>query len=155
MRINEIVLENGQLDELNWKKAAATGALALGAMGAMGNANARVSGDQDPGINRLTGKPNVIQVAPADQKPAAQAPKGFSKEYLQAVVDGKHPRPMVSVEKAQELLKQMDSKVGEGVKIPFAGARVGHKEGEQGQWRNDGPKKNKPAKQGDLVGSGM
>jgi hypothetical protein len=39
--------------------------------------------------------------------------------------------------------------------IPFAGSKVGHKEGEKGQWRNDGPKKNKPAKQGDLVGGGM
>jgi len=37
-------------------------------------------------------------------------------------------------------------------KIPFAGAKVGHKEGPAGQWRNKGPKANKPAKPGDLVG---
>ena len=60
---------------------------------------------------------------------------------------------MVSVEKAQQLLKQMDRKVGEG--SMFAGAKVGHKEGPAGQWRNDGAKKNKPAKPGDLVGGGM
>lgn len=45
-----------------------------------------------------------------------------------------------------------EGKVEEGSKIPFAGAKVGHKEGEAGQWRNKGPKKNKPAKAGDLVG---
>ena len=56
-------------------------------------------------------------------------------------------------EQYQELLKQMDSKVGEG--STFAGAKVGHKEGPAGQWRNDGAKKNKPAKPGDLVGGGM
>jgi hypothetical protein len=45
--------------------------------------------------------------------------------------------------------------VEETSKIPFAGAKVGHKEGPAGQWRNDGSKKNKPAKPGDLVGDGM
>jgi hypothetical protein len=37
---------------------------------------------------------------------------------------------------------------------PFAGKSVGHKEGPAGQWRNKGPKKDKPAKVGDLVGGG-
>jgi hypothetical protein len=158
MRINEIVLEDKQLDELNWKKAAATGALALGTLGAMGNASARVvpGQDTDPGINRLTGKPIPAQVAPSDNKPTVAAPSGYSKEYLQKAADpNRTGRYMISVEKAQDLLKQMDSKVPESVKVPFAGAKVGHKEGEKGQWRNDGPKKNKPAKQGDLVGGGM
>ena len=168
------------------------GAMAFGAAGA----NARVTPGDDPNINRLTGKPIATQQA-TDTAPAkAQAPKGFSKEYLQAVVDGKHPRPMVSVEKAQELLKNMSEKESveiteladddayykyivakvktnrplstrekeflktytllnkktEGIKIPFAGAKVGHKEGPAGQWRNKGPKANKPAKVGDLVG---
>jgi hypothetical protein len=41
-------------------------------------------------------------------KPITTKPTGFSKEYLQSVVDGKHPRPMISIEKAQELLKQMN-----------------------------------------------
>ena len=49
--------------------------------------------------------------------------------------------------------ESLDSKVGEG--SMFAGAKVGHKEGPAGQWRNDGAKKNKPAKPGDLVGGGM
>ena len=35
----------------------------------------------------------------------------------------------------------------------FAGSKVGQKEGPAGQWRNKGPKANKPAKKGDLVGS--
>jgi len=183
--------------EEGWKdKVAAAGLAGAMAFGAAG-ANARVvPGQDDPNINRLTGKPIATQQA-TDTAPAkAQAPKGFSKEYLQAVVDGKHPRPMVSVEKAQELLKNMSEKESveiteladddayykyiiakvktnrplstrekeflktytllnkktEGIKIPFAGAKMGHKEGPAGQWRNKGPKANKPAKVGDLVG---
>jgi len=123
------------------------GAMALGA----GGAQARVTGNQDSNINRLTGKPIATQQATDNAPTKAEAPKGFSKEYLQSVVDGKHPRPMVSVEKAKELLKNMS----ESSKIPFAGAKVGHKEGPAGQWRNDGAKKNKPARPGDLVGGGM
>lgn len=46
MRINEILTEQ-ELDEINWKKAAATGALALGALGAMGSAQARVTPQAD------------------------------------------------------------------------------------------------------------
>jgi hypothetical protein len=90
--------------------AALAGALALGA----GSANARVTGDEDPGVNRLTGKPNVTQAVQGDQvKPSA--PTGFSKEYLQSVVDGTHPRPMVSKEKAQALLNQLKEQgVAEG-----------------------------------------
>ena len=136
-----------------WKdKVAAAGLAGAMAFGAAG-ANARVTPGDDPSINRLTGKPIATQQATDNAPAKAEAPKGFSKEYLQAVVDGKHPRPMVSIEKAQQLLKQMDSKVGEG--SMFAGAKVGHKEGPAGQWRNDGAKKNKPAKPGDLVGDGM
>lgn len=36
--------------------------------------------------------------------------------------------------------------------IPFAGRKVGQKEGKAGQWRNDGPSKNRPARKNDLVG---
>jgi len=82
------------------------GAMALGASGA----HARVTGDEDPGINRLTGKPNVTQVAPSDTKPAVQAPTGFSKEWLQKAADpNRVGRYMISVEKAQELLKKMNA----------------------------------------------
>jgi hypothetical protein len=90
--------------------AALAGALALGA----GSANARVTGDEDPGVNRLTGKPNVTQAVQGDQvKPSA--PTGFSKEYLQSVVDGTHPRPMITKEKAQALLNQLKEQgVAEG-----------------------------------------
>ena len=134
-----------------WKdKVAAAGLAGAMAFGAAG-ANARVTPGDDPSINRLTGKPIATQQATDNAPAKAEAPKGFSKEYLQAVVDGKHPRPMVSVEKAKELLKNMS----ESSKIPFAGTKVGHKEGPAGQWRNDGAKKNRSAKPGDLVGGGM
>jgi uncharacterized protein YdaT len=93
--------------EEGWKdKVAAAGLAGAMAFGA-GGAHARVSGDQDPSINRLTGKPIAAQQATDNAPAKAEAPKGFSKEYLQSVVDGKHPRPMVSVEKAKELLKNM------------------------------------------------
>ena len=93
--------------EEGWKdKVAAAGLAGAMAFGAAG-ANARVTPGDDPSINRLTGKPIAAQQATDNAPAKAQAPKGFSKEYLQAVVDGKHPRPMVSVEKAKELLKNM------------------------------------------------
>ena len=95
------------MDE-GWKStlggAALAGAMALGA----GGAHARVAGDyvDNPDINRLTGQPKITQAVQGDQaKPSA--PAGFSKAYLQSVVDGTHPRPMISVEKAQELLNQL------------------------------------------------
>jgi hypothetical protein len=63
--------ESLELDEISWsgiKKGAAAaglaGAMALGS----GGAHARVTGGEDPGVNRLTGKPNVTQVAPSDSK---------------------------------------------------------------------------------------
>ena len=66
--------ESLELDEISWKgikqgaaAAGLAGALALGS----GAAQARVSGDEDPGVNRLTGKPNVTQVAPSDSKPSS------------------------------------------------------------------------------------
>jgi len=109
------------LDEVSWdgiKKGAAAaglaGAMAFGAAGA----NARVTPGDDPSINRLTGKPIAAQQATDNAPAKAQAPKGFSKEYLQSVIDGKHPRPMVSVEKAQELLKNMSEGVVERVRDP-------------------------------------
>jgi len=42
--------------------------------------------------------------------------------------------------------------VDEKMNFHFAGAAVRHKEGPAGQWRNKGPKKDRPAVAGDLVG---
>jgi len=164
--------EDVELDEINWKKAAATGALALGALGAMGNGQAAdlsyfntqylqqvASGEHprpmvsvDDAKAELQARANGKQQATTPATSSAKS--GYSKEYLQKAADpDRFGRYLISVEKAQELLKQMDSKVGEG--SVFAGAKVGHKEGPAGQWRNDGAKKNKPARPGDLVGDGM
>jgi hypothetical protein len=52
----------------------------------------------------------------------------------------------------QGLEPWIEEKVSEAGKFPFAGVKVGHKEGPAGQWRNKGPKANRPAKVGDLVG---
>ena len=153
------------LDEVSWKgikqgaaAAGLAGAMALGAGGANADNTRRVTPDGQGGY---TGgwKPTATVTAPSDTKPAdaapaAAGPTGFNKKYLQQAADpDRFGRYMISVEKAQELLKQMNSKVGEG--STFAGAKVGHKEGPAGQWRNDGAKKNKPARPGDLVGGGM
>ena len=78
MLINEIINEE-QLDEINWKKGLATAAMAAGAIGSMGNASARVVPGDDPSINRLTGKPNIEQ--PAQAEPSASMPN----QNLQAV----------------------------------------------------------------------
>jgi len=64
--------------------------------------------------------------------------QGDAKEVFSAVRQGLEP--------------WLDEKVSEAGKFPFAGAKVGHKEGPDGQWRNKGPKATKPAKVGDLVG---
>lgn len=52
---------------------------------------------------------NGGQAAQAAGNAASGAAKGFSKDYLEKVVSGEHPRPMISKEKAAELLKNMES----------------------------------------------
>ena len=90
------------------------GAMALGSAGA----NARVTPDGQGGY---TGgiKPAATVTAPAaDVKPAAPASQSFSKEYLQKAADpNRTGRYMISVEKAQELLSNMQEGSDKGQKI--------------------------------------
>ena len=120
--------------EEGWKEklgaAAVTGAMALGSAGA----NARVTPDGQGGF---TGgfKPTATATvtAPADNKPAAEAPKGFSKEYLQKAADpNRFGRYMISVEKAQELLKNMQEGMVEGDRTMSRAAKGYEKYGKQG-----------------------
>lgn len=105
MRINEIIIES-ELDE-GWKeKLAAAGLAATIGLGAAGGAQARVLPGQDPDVNRLTGKPVATQQVQKDTD-KKDVKQGFSKEYLQKVVNDELPRPMISKEKAQELLDKM------------------------------------------------
>jgi len=104
INVNTKKKSNETLDE-GWKEklgaAALAGSMALGAAGAQ----ARVTPDGQGGF---TGglKPSATVTAPSDTKPSAEAPKGFSKEYLQKAADpNRIGRYMISVEKAQELLK--------------------------------------------------
>lgn len=102
--------ESQEVEEgLKHKVAAA----ALGAAMALGGsqAHARVT----PGgmsfaqhMSQHMQKHKAENPKPTAEKPAAEKKKGpaFSKEYLQKVSQGKHPRPMVSKEKADELLKK-------------------------------------------------
>ena len=46
---------------------------------------------------------------------ASSASKGFDPEYLKKVISGEHPRPLISKEKAQELLNQMSGSSETGV----------------------------------------
>ena len=104
------------------------GAMALGSA----NANARVAPDGQGGF---TGglKPSATVTAPADNKPAAEAPKGFSKEYLQKAADpNRTGRYMISVEKAQEILKGMQEGVVEGERTMSRAAKGYEKYGKQG-----------------------
>ncbi len=107
INVNTKKKSNESIDE-GWKDklgaAALAGSMALGA----GAAHSRVTPDGQGGF---TGglKPTPTVTAPSDDKPAAEAPKGFSKEYLQKAADpNRTGRYMISVEKAQELLKQMN-----------------------------------------------
>ena len=111
--LNSLDLDEGWKEKLG--AAALAGSMALGSAGAQ----ARVMPGADPSINRLTGKPNIEQPAPSDIKPAVQAPAGYSKEYLQKAADpNRLGRYMISVEKAQELLKNMQGDLDEGDKKP-------------------------------------
>ena len=88
--------------------AALATTMALGA----GGVQARVMPGDDPNINRLTGQPIATQQAsaPVDQEVKAPvASKGFSKEYLQKAADpNRFGRYLISIEKAQELLNQLN-----------------------------------------------
>jgi len=96
----------GELDE-GWKEtlgaATLAGAMALGSAGAQ----ARVTPDGQGGF---TGgmKPAATVTAPVPARiDSPSGPSGFSKEYLQKAADpNRTGRYMISIEKAQELLKQ-------------------------------------------------
>ena len=96
----------GELDE-GWKDkiaaAGLAGAMALGSAGAQ----ARVTPDGQGGF---TGgmKPAATVTAPVPARiDSPSGPSGFSKEYLQKAADpNRTGRYMISIEKAQELLKQ-------------------------------------------------
>lgn len=85
MLINEIINEE-QLDEINWKKGLATAAMAAGAMGALGTANARVVPGQDADVNRLAGKPVATQQANMTVDQAKKDPRyGVDPEFTKEV----------------------------------------------------------------------
>ena len=122
---NDVKKHKDQGVEEGWKDklagAALAGTMALGAAGA----NARVMPGDDPNINRLTGKPIATQQATDNVPAKAEAPKGFSKEYLQKAADpNRFGRYMISVEKAQELLNSMQEGVEEGWKDVVAGSAM-------------------------------
>jgi hypothetical protein len=77
MRANEFITEE-TLDEINWRKAAATGAFALGALGSMAGAHAgddsrRVTPTADGGTTQSVAQQ---MAANPDFKPSAAKPGG-------------------------------------------------------------------------------
>ena len=106
------------------------GAVALAGSMAMG-ANARVvPGQDEPGVNRLTGKPNIAQVASHDSDSAeTEKPslKGFSTSYLQKAADpNRSGRFMISAEHAKAELASRESsqqKRTQDVKEAYGGLR--------------------------------
>jgi len=66
-----------------------------------------------PGINRLTGKPNPAP-NPEVGRPGPSS-SGYSREYLEKAANpNRVGRFLISIEQAQELLKQLDTPVDEG-----------------------------------------
>jgi hypothetical protein len=91
------------MDE-GWKeKLAAAGLAATIGLGAATGANARVLPGADPSINRFTGEPVAAQQIKKDTE---EKRYDFSTEYLKKVADGKHPRPMISVDDAKKELER-------------------------------------------------
>ena len=126
-RVPDVTSEDKFVEE-GWKSAVAATALAgLGALGGAGPANAAdLSGFNTQYLQQVaTGQHPRPMVSVDDAKaelqaraagkqqtvttPSSTAPSGFSKEYLQKAADpNRNGRYMISVEKAQELLKQMN-----------------------------------------------
>ena len=103
MRAKEFInqdLEEGWKDKLG--AAALAGTMAFGASAAHGRVTYDSDGNQTGGF-----KPTTAVTAPAE-KPSAESPKGYSKEYLQKAANpNRVGRYLISVEKAQELLNQI------------------------------------------------
>ena len=108
------------MDE-SWKGKLAglglAGAMALGA----GGAHARVTGDEDPGVNRLTGKPNVTQVAPDDVK-KPDAGTSLGSRYTQGIEFSSEPYTIKSDGKEYKFAGRSADNPGKGkvVKVPAA-----------------------------------
>lgn len=139
-----IMIKKSESIDEDWRSklagAALAGTMALGA----GGAHARVTGDyvDDPEINRLTGKPKVTQVEPTEKQSAdvatiKKAP-GFSAEYLKSVIDGTHPRPLISKERAQELLQQQQQPTNEADDDMFASSNRAADLIAASKWRRGG-----------------
>lgn len=96
------------IDEGWREKLAAAGLAATIGLGAVSGANARVLPGADPSVNRFTGEPVAAQqVKSNDEKKVSGERKfDFSTEYLKKIVDGKHPRPMISVDDAKQELER-------------------------------------------------
>lgn len=107
----------------------------------------------------LTYSQNIERII-ASGNPLAQMVK-FADNYENYTGDKTSWDPARAASSQKKYLKSLTMLAQHlGVNVPvgeshhFAGAAVGHKEGPAGQWRNKGPKKNKPAQVGDLVGGG-
>lgn len=68
------------------------------------------------------------QAGTSQYKPAANdkpMSSGYSKEYLEKVIRGEHPRPLIDKETAQRLLSQMNEAEYQGRKVPLGKPMAG------------------------------
>ncbi|CAB4163918.1 hypothetical protein UFOVP1146_274 [uncultured Caudovirales phage] len=123
-------VEGGRDVDEGWKSNLA-GAALIG-MGAMGSnaANARDLSHYNTDYLQAAAQGGKSMVSADDAKaelqqraqgkqqavsapnPGTKASAGYSKEYLQSVIDGTHPRPMISKDRAQALLQQYQTNEG-------------------------------------------
>jgi hypothetical protein len=106
MRAREFIKEES-IEEINWRKAAATGALALGALGAMGSAQARVTPNAD-----------------GSTTPSAAQQMAANPDFKQGVAKPGGVMPNQDVDKADKvertetgIIVHFDGKEYEGVKV--------------------------------------
>lgn len=114
MKIHEILKEEN-LNELNWRKTAATGALALGALGSIGQANAN-----DAGSRRVTIGPDGQTTQSAAQQMAQQGVKP-SVEKPGAVMPNQDLDTIEKVEKFPNgsIKVYHDGETYDGVEVPY------------------------------------
>ena len=94
------VKEDVELDESLTKKLAAMGVAAT--MAASPMAQARVTPGGQSAAQQMSQNVSPSQLPSKETKSSA----GFSKEYLKKVASGEHPRPLISKDHANELLKK-------------------------------------------------
>ena len=142
IEVDDVALAYLKTEEINEGLRNTLGKLALATTIGLGSGGASAggvtlgggghTGDAQVRINQQTtaqkAEPAASQASAPKFRPMPNdkpVSSGFSKEYLEKVVRGEHPRPLISVEKAQELLKLMNEAEYQGRKVPLGKPMAG------------------------------